>query len=307
MDVVLGFDMETDIGSWTPYYEGFKHGTPLILDVLARHGITATFFVTGDGARRNPEQVRAIRRAGHEIGCHTLFHETIGDALFDIPGMMPVLPEEVENRLRRATEWVEQAAGIRPVSFRAPRLFGSTPMINALEALGYVADASYPMYYYRERLTPYHPSRRDWTKPGNLRIVELPNFADVSMKSRDPYGRDLDQWPLFRTKGAAALLRHIEGFVRRVERRGQPPFLCFYFHPWEFWPMPKGEIHYGEGFVRPDPFIIKNCGPKAVSELDRLVAELKRRGARFHQARRIASRLDGAERRTETKKEEDPI
>ena len=24
---VLGFDMETDIGSWTPWYKGFKPGT----------------------------------------------------------------------------------------------------------------------------------------------------------------------------------------------------------------------------------------------------------------------------------------
>ena len=34
---VFGFDMETDIGSWTSFYEGFKHGTPLILDVLKKH------------------------------------------------------------------------------------------------------------------------------------------------------------------------------------------------------------------------------------------------------------------------------
>ena len=26
-DVVFGFDMETDVGSFTPYYEGVKHGT----------------------------------------------------------------------------------------------------------------------------------------------------------------------------------------------------------------------------------------------------------------------------------------
>ena len=24
-DVVLGFDMETDVGSYTPYYEGVQH------------------------------------------------------------------------------------------------------------------------------------------------------------------------------------------------------------------------------------------------------------------------------------------
>jgi hypothetical protein len=288
LDVVLGFDMETDIGSWTPFYEGVQHGTPAILDVLARHGITATFYFTGEAARRNPAVVQKVRKAGHEIGCHTLFHETIGDTLIDIPGMMPILPEEVEHRLQLATQWVEDVAGVRPVSFRAPRLFGSTAMVNALESLGYVTDATYPMYYFRRQLTPYHPSARDWTRPGRLKILELPNFADLSMKSKDKLGRDMDQWPLFRTAGAGALLKHVDGFTQYSRQKGSRPFLCFYFHPWEFHPMPKGEIHYGEGSVRPDPFIVKNCGPKATRELGAVVAGLKERGATFHQARHMA-------------------
>jgi peptidoglycan-N-acetylglucosamine deacetylase len=291
MRVVLGFDMETDVGSWTPYYEGLQHGTPAILEVLAKHGITATFFFTGDSVRKYPEAMCAARDEGHEIGAHSLFHETIGDTLFEIPGMMPILAEEVPNRLRQCTEWIEEAAGVRPVSFRCPRLFGSTTVVNALESLGYVADATYPMYYFRDRLTPYHPSREDWTREGDLRIVELPNFADLSMKSSDKYGRDMDQWPLFRTEGADALMRHIEGFLGYCEQKGVPPFLCFYFHPWEFHPMPEREIHYGEGAVRPDPFIVKNCGRYAAEQLDELILRLKQQGAEFRQAKQIAEEM----------------
>ena len=44
--IVLGFDMETDVGSWTPYYEGMVHGTPAILSLLEQHDLTATFFFT---------------------------------------------------------------------------------------------------------------------------------------------------------------------------------------------------------------------------------------------------------------------
>ena len=291
MRVVLGFDCETDVGSWTPFYEGLVHATPVLLDLLNRRGVTATFFFTGDAARRHPEIVRCVSDAGHEVGCHSLYHETVGDPLFDIPGIYPLLPDEVEYRLRVATEVVEAAARYRPVSFRAPRLFGSTPMINALEALGYIADASYPMYFYRKRLTPYHPSSSDWTQEGALKIVELPNFADLSMDSKDPYGRDLDQWPLFRTESAHVLTRHIEGYAAYCQTRGVEPFLCFYFHPWELHPMPEGEIHYGEGSVRPDPFIVKNCGPYAVEQLDLLVQSLLDQGAQFFQARQIAEQL----------------
>ncbi|HOZ45869.1 MAG TPA: polysaccharide deacetylase family protein [Candidatus Hydrogenedentes bacterium] len=287
MQVVLGFDMETDIGSWTPFYEGVKHGTPVILDILARRQISATFFFTGDAARKHPDTVALVRQHGHEIGAHTLFHETIGDSLFDIPGMMPILPEEVPHRLELCTDWIEEIAGVRPVSFRCPRLFGSTAMVNALEDLGYVADASYPMYYYRERIRPYHPSREDWTQEGDLRIIELPNFADLSMTSTDPYGRDMDQWPRCRTESAEALLRHVDGFAGYCAAREVEPFLCFYFHPWEFHPMIEGEIHYGEGAVRPDPFIVKNCGPYAAQQLDMLIARLGERGAQFMQAQHV--------------------
>jgi len=288
MRVVFGFDMETDVGSWTPFYEGLVNGTPVILDVLKDAGITATFFFTGDSVRKHPEIPRLVAGAGHEIGCHTLYHETVGDALLEIPGMTPLLPEEVENRLARATEWVEQYTGVRPVSFRAPRLFGSTAVVNALENLGYVTDATYPVYFFRERLTPYHPSADDWTKPGDLKILELPNFADVSMESKDEYGRDLDQWPLFRTEGAEVLMTHIDNFMAYCERTKTESFLCFYFHPWEFHPMPQGEIHFGEGAVRPDPFIVKNCGPFAAQQLQILISRLLERGADFFQAKQIA-------------------
>ncbi len=57
-DVVLGFDMETDIGSYTPFYEGVIHGTPLILEILKKYSIPATFFWTGHAAEKNPEMVR---------------------------------------------------------------------------------------------------------------------------------------------------------------------------------------------------------------------------------------------------------
>ncbi|MDD2404004.1 MAG: polysaccharide deacetylase family protein [Victivallaceae bacterium] len=287
MKTVFGFDMETDIGSWTPWYHGFAEGTQAILDILKKQNITATFYFTADAAQKNPAEVKKVLEANHEIGCHTLYHETIGDPLFEIPSAVPILPEEVPNRIRRATEEVEKVAGIRPVSFRCPRLWGSTAVTNALEDLGYVSDATYPMYFYRKQLEPYHPSREDWTEKGDLKLVELPNFADLSMESKDEYGRDLDQWPLFRTESAQALMKHVDGYISFCEKRGVEPFICFYMHPWEFAKMPEGLLHYGEGAVLPDPFIIKNCGSYAKEQLDILIDMLRERGSEFLQARKV--------------------
>ena len=285
--VVLGFDMETDIGSWTPWYNGFTPGTNEILKVLKGQDISATFFFTADAAQKNTETLMAVKNAGHEIGAHTLFHETIGDSLFEIPGMVPVLTEEVPNRLKLNTEIIEKLCGTRPTSVRCPRLFGSTAVVNALEDLGYRTDATYPLYYYRERLAPYHPSREDWTKEGDMKIIEIPNFADLSMDSQDEYGRDMDQWPRWRLESAEAVMKNIRGYMGYCEKHNADPFICMYMHPWEFHPMPEGLLHYGEGAVLPDPFIVKNCGPYATEQLDRLISMLKAEGAEFIQAQQV--------------------
>ena len=40
--VLLGVDMETDVGSFTPYYEGAKHGTPLLLQLFKDKDVNAS-------------------------------------------------------------------------------------------------------------------------------------------------------------------------------------------------------------------------------------------------------------------------
>jgi hypothetical protein len=63
--------------------------------------------------------------------------------------------------------------------------------------------------------------------------------------------------------------------------------LCFYFHPWEFVEMPT-EMHYGEGSVVPDYFLVKNCGDYAVEQLGVLMEMLSERGARYMTAAGLA-------------------
>src|ERR687884_88879 len=53
---------------------GAKVGAPLVLDVLARVGLRATFFVPGRVAERHPHRVREIVEAGHELGHHGYTH-----------------------------------------------------------------------------------------------------------------------------------------------------------------------------------------------------------------------------------------
>lgn len=286
---VIGIDMETDIGSWTPFYEGLVNGTPLLLDCFRKHNIKGTFYFTGDSAQAHPEVLKMVDKENHEIGCHTLHHETIGEPLFKIPGVYPLLPSEVEPRIKAATEAVENILDKKIVSFRCPRLFGGTEVVKALEKLGYVSDATYPMYFFQKHLNPYNPSESDWTKDGDLKLVEIPCFADLSIESKDPHGRDRDQWPKFRTESANALMNHVNSFINYCADRNYDTItLCFYFHPWEFWPMQEGPIHYGEGAVLPDPFIIKNCGEYALKQFDIFISMMKNISAEFMTANELA-------------------
>jgi peptidoglycan/xylan/chitin deacetylase (PgdA/CDA1 family) len=44
--------------------------TPALLDVLARHGVSATFFVIGSAARAHPDLLSRTAAEGHELGNH---------------------------------------------------------------------------------------------------------------------------------------------------------------------------------------------------------------------------------------------
>ena len=286
--VLFGIDMETDVGSFSPFYEGVQNATPKLLELFEKKDVKGTFFFTGDCARKNANIAKLVAGTDNEVGSHSLYHETVGDPLFPIPGIEPLLPHEVQPRLRISSEWVAEAAGIKPISFRAPRLWGSTTVVNALEELGYAVDASYPMFFYREQFAPYHPSRQDWLKKGDSKILEIPNFADMTMESKDPVlERDRDQWPLFRTEGAQYLLKRIESFLAFCDEKQVAKCLCFYMHPWEFHPM-KSSLNFGEATITPDEFIIKNCGDIALREIEVLIDGLKSMGAAFRTAKELA-------------------
>lgn len=282
--VVISFDMESDIGSWTDQHVGVARGTPLILDVLARHGVSSTFLFTGDAALACPEALTLIRSAGHEIGCHTLHHESMGPPIVDVPDVRAVLPEEVPNRLARATRLIEEAAGVRPVSFRAPRGWASNEMLIALDELGYLVDSSYMAYFLGEHLLPYHPSAQDWKQPGDLRILEVPLFGDLTLEGSDKYKRDRDQWPMLRVQDADWLADAVLRNAERLWAQGLPMLACLYLHPWEFVEMPSS-IETGEARIEFRDYLWKNTGPVALSQLDRFIGRMRAADAQFYTLR----------------------
>ncbi len=85
--------------------------TPLVLDVLRRHGVVATFFVIGENARRHPGVLRRIHAEGHEIGCH-------GDSHAWTTPFFP--PKRLEREIRSCLDAVRAATGVTPRLYRPP-------------------------------------------------------------------------------------------------------------------------------------------------------------------------------------------
>lgn len=55
---------------------GPKVAMPLILEMLARHEVAATFYIPGRDAERHPDVVRRIIDAGHEVAHHGYTHRS---------------------------------------------------------------------------------------------------------------------------------------------------------------------------------------------------------------------------------------
>src|SRR5580704_12799724 len=84
--------------------------TPAVLDLLARHGVRATFFCVGEQVARYPELARRIAREGHEIGNHTEHHRY----LFSLFG-----PARVRREIAQAQSSIESVCQVVPRFFRA--------------------------------------------------------------------------------------------------------------------------------------------------------------------------------------------
>ncbi|HEY9053981.1 MAG TPA: polysaccharide deacetylase family protein [Rectinemataceae bacterium] len=74
--VFAGFDAEEPDPKtvYLSFDDGPSTGTPALLDVLARHGVSAAFFVNGKSNRYLADQLKRISDQGHELGMHSYSH-----------------------------------------------------------------------------------------------------------------------------------------------------------------------------------------------------------------------------------------
>jgi peptidoglycan/xylan/chitin deacetylase (PgdA/CDA1 family) len=81
-----------------------------LLDVLAKHGAQATFFMLGNRVQERPAIARAVADAGHEIGNHTTTH----------PNLVFCSRVQIESQLATCTRILNDAVGPHSKFFRPP-------------------------------------------------------------------------------------------------------------------------------------------------------------------------------------------
>lgn len=127
-------DLEPDCPPYLWTWRGVEEGMPRLLELLARRSIRATFFTTGEVARRFPRLIERLVAEGHELACHGMSHQ----------------PFDRMSRAEAEHEISESAAilrGFAPVtSFRAPYLRFPSEYLELLVAHGFTLDSSSARY-----------------------------------------------------------------------------------------------------------------------------------------------------------------
>jgi peptidoglycan/xylan/chitin deacetylase (PgdA/CDA1 family) len=85
--------------------------TPIVLDLLDRHGAKASFFCIGRRAAAHPEIVRDIIRRGHSVENHTYWHPY---------AFACYLPFALRREIEKTQTVIHALTGTRPAFFRAP-------------------------------------------------------------------------------------------------------------------------------------------------------------------------------------------
>lgn len=188
----------------------------IILELLDKYKVKATFFVLGWIAERFPELVREIYNRGHEIASHGYGH-TINSKLSY---------NDLKYDVKKSKEILEKIIGEKIQGYRAPNFSITEDLIEILYEVGFIYDSS------------YHPFSKHKSY-GRINSFEKINSGIIE------YSNGLKELPIpvlrkgnleipFAGGGYFRLYPYIvfkylfESFMKNNA------FFILYLHPWEF-------------------------------------------------------------------------
>ena len=164
--LLLGIDLES-VTKRLDQKPGFKEdllsSTSRYLELLKEYNAKATFFVVGDVAREQPDVVRLVMDAGHEIACHSNTHVTLEN----------FTPDSFRKDLELNLESLYKLGVKKIVGYRAPVLSMNSKVLWAYEILSQLG------FRYSSSVLPTFNLFYSWNHFGNTPkvidgIMEIP-------------------------------------------------------------------------------------------------------------------------------------
>jgi len=185
-----------------------EKGTEIILDLLQKHQIKATFFSTVVFAEKVPHLIKRISNEGHELASHTYYHSHF----------------EVAH-LKQSKDALEALSNLEVVGFRMPRMYPVDE--REIEKAGYLYNSSINptflpgRYNHLDKPRTYFKLHNVWQIPASVSpLIRFPLF-----------------WLSFHN-----LPLSIYKFIAKWTYKNDG-YLNIYFHPWEFTPLNNKAIY----------------------------------------------------------------
>lgn len=205
------FDMPFEYGrniSFENQIAVSEKGTEIILDLLQKHQIKATFFSTVVFAKKVPHLIKRISNEGHELASHTYYHSNF----------------EVAH-LKQSKDALEALSNLEVVGFRMPRMYPVDE--REIEKAGYLYNSSINptflpgRYNHLDKPRTYFKLHNVWQIPASVSpLIRFPLF-----------------WLSFHN-----LPLSIYKFLAKWTFKNDG-YLNIYFHPWEFTPLNNKAIY----------------------------------------------------------------
>ena len=106
-----------------------RRNTEEILSILKEYHVHATFFVIGENAQRDPERIRSIFCAGHEIGNHTYTHAYL----------TKINKQAIREEILKTEKVLIEITGEKPTLFRPPGGYYDADSLRVLDEMGYTS------------------------------------------------------------------------------------------------------------------------------------------------------------------------
>lgn len=101
--------------------------TRTILDILKKHNVKVTFFMTGEWMNKYPDDVKAILADGHDLGNHSENHKQ----------MSKLSAEQCRTELQKAHDRIKELTGVEMNLFRPPYGDYNNTLVEVTNEMGY--------------------------------------------------------------------------------------------------------------------------------------------------------------------------